>query len=646
MDKRAIKRKQEQRLQELKQEYENKKVLLEKDFQEKELTLFNALELLVKNKMDEVSLSLKEKEEMLNEYYGHQEEELLRKTIKREAIVSEKEANLELEKQQFEAHMIAEWDLINKSKADNKAKELELFNKESEISEKLLLLLEREERVENRLREIEQKLFHTNLQRKKIDKAEVPFVEEMPVIPFISVKGKSEMPLKEFEEDASSLYSADTADTNSNEAIADNIDKEEEASCKEEMEVNTSLSMQMYQQEKSEYGFYSKLNAFLSKLIKGKSIEENLIKNKLIKDRNNYKKVILSLSAITLIMCLFTYKVFQYWLSPQQFIVTALSNEADIRSAKERIIVYPLFDKEYPKDKNLDATLTLDSEINTAKGEVYNKYILSSSVQELAWERYYKDENMILKTPYVSTYISVEDYNSMGFTFNKSENKHINANFFTEFIKYLPRKFISKAQLRSHEGNKYYFELNINDEISNQALSKLWLNNLNSSNFQSFLKEEEAIRNKLKVPNKINIGLLSDLSMEAVKKIKVNNSTIYININNKKFIESIEAKFNITYTSTNAKQSYDFDLCISMNRSEINEDFKIERTTFSNNNIDFSGVNPRPKTPKAASADIFEAIGTVEQLEKDLEKNNAVITSEKLPATNSIETPSISESDN
>ena len=92
---------------------------------------------------------------------------------------------------------------------------------------------------------------------------------------------------------------------------------------------------------------------------------------------------------------------------------------------------------------------------------------------------------------------------------------------------------------------RYYYKIKSDSEASQKLLSDLLIKLLSDSNYMSFLKEEQAIQEKLNfTDNVLEVkGILENL----IKKSKVKSSEVYFVIDKSGLINNVDINFEIDY---------------------------------------------------------------------------------------------------
>jgi len=149
----------------------------------------------------------------------------------------------------------------------------------------------------------------------------------------------------------------------------------------------------------------------------------------------------------------------------------------------------------------------------------------------------------------------------------------------------------------------------------------------------SFLKEEQAIQEKLKfTDNVLEVkGILENL----IKKSKVKSSEVYFVIDKSGLINNVDINFEIDYVLPNL-ELVNFGLHINHSIERLDVDYELERSIFRINSTPYELVFPRVEREpykETISSPVQESITTV----KDLEKIEGVDFGDKIVETESEE---------
>ena len=325
----------------------------------------------------------------------------------------------------------------------------------------------------------------------------------------------------------------------------------------------------------------------------------------------------------------------EYKLNPKKFVSSTINSEKNFNALRNKTIIYFDTSESVNDDFKIlgDSSLTLINERNSSLNEYYSKYIFAYNNRDFEWERFHKNETKIIKTPYEPQYIIVDDYKSKGFTFEISnENKLLNDSL-TQFINYNTyQNFDIKEKQRTEpvELNftgylksllpandfRYYYKIKSDSEASQKLLSDLLIKLLSDSNYMSFLKEEQAIQEKLKfTDNVLEVkGILENL----IKKSKVKSSEVYFVIDKSGLINNVDINFEIDYVLPNL-ELVNFGLHINHSIERLDVDYELERSIFRINSTPYELVFPRVEREpykETISSPVQESITTVKDLEK------------------------------
>ena len=381
-------------------------------------------------------------------------------------------------------------------------------------------------------------------------------------------------------------------------------------------------------------------------------LSDRFLYGKIVNTIKKHKIISTILIVLIIIGSVYGVVTSEYKLNPKKFVSSTINSEKNFNALRNKTIIYFDTSESVNDDFKIlgDSSLTLINERNSSLNEYYSKYIFTYNNRDFEWERFHKNETKIIKTPYEPQYIIVDDYKSKGFTFEISnENKLLNDSL-TQFINYNTyQNFDIKEKQRTEpvELNftgylksllpandfRYYYKIKSDSEASQKLLSDLLIKLLSDSNYMSFLKEEQAIQEKLNfTDNVLEVkGILENL----IKKSKVKSSEVYFVIDKSGLINNVDINFEIDYVLPNL-ELVNFGLHINHSIERLDVDYELERSIFRINSTPYELVFPRVERDpykETISSPVQESITTV----KDLEKIEGVDFGDKIVETESEE---------
>lgn len=219
--------------------------------------------------------------------------------------------------------------------------------------------------------------------------------------------------------------------------------------------------------------------------------------------------------------------------------------------------------------------------------------------KEFYWQKLYKFNTLIIKTPYDSRYFKIDNFSKYGyyhtfaypgmmtldpinsFLISKGDMGHINAN-------------IEKKVLFKDKKMNFIYELKP-DKNESQILFKNLTNKIyNNKNFNSFFKEDNGIQNKLKLKN--NTKELINVFYNIKSNATVNSSDITVAADFTK-INNITYNFDITMKDQNDNDfNLNFMLSESMEPTDKNKSPEKELDS-----VSFTDINDISKKVAATS---------------------------------------------
>lgn len=597
-------------------ELTNKTKELENNYQEKEKALKELEEKTLedyKNKEANTIQEYKEKEENIIASYNEKEQNLLNDIkTKEEALENEKQLNkketekiiedfnqkkkeLENEYETKEKNLETFYNDLNeelKEEFDTKTKELEnsFEEKTKELEEDFA---QKTKNLEDRTKELEEE--HLAKQA-FLDDYQVE-LEETNNNKYKELMGKVEEAKNNFEsfmKTQKDLFEEEIKLKNE-ELDKDYNDLNKKLLEKEE-EINKDYNEKLQGLKQNELDILSKevdLNERINKYnedlklfndTKEKFIKRHYISRRIYKYFHKNKFKMIGLCVFLLCIVFYFLFVFEYNISKSNFISQSIANrKLDDSYSDTFTISLDTSKSSLARFTSLNGlTLKLNYNFNKKYFENYNHYTLIEGNNTYTWERFYKDDTMIAKSPFYGQYIIIEDFKDKGYEFKKDEEIEV---FIEAFRKHLARisTFEYSAVNRLNVQNKnsffdyikqililssnyeYYYTFS-NRKDGNSLFKEMFKVLLDSENFESFEKEEKDIQEMLKYTDALAGS--KEILRNIVNYSKVNNVTTNVKILEGNKIGVIDIYFELLYQDEtmvssiplSIRVSYQFDL--------------------------------------------------------------------------------------
>ena len=608
-----------QKEEKLRKDLDNRKSKLERSYIEKENELISQLnnkEIKLEEEHKAVLSDLDEKKQKLETEYDTKNKELEEYYEELAKEQNEQNNNKLQEIKDFEEKALKEIERLE-SELNDKKHSFELF-KENELKELENFKKQELDILDTNIKEEMEKV----AKNKELEVAEINKQKEQFIEWKTNELKKLEEKEIEFEEHKKQeLIKIDKYQEESLRAIE--IESETLTLKKDEFERDVekqSLSERKFALKKEKIDYY---------------LSDRFLYGKIVNTIKKHKIISTILIVLIIIGSVYGVVTSEYKLNPKKFVSSTINSEKNFNALRNKTIIYFDTSESVNDDFKIlgDSSLTLINERNSSLNEYYSKYIFAYNNRDFEWERFHKNETKIIKTPYEPQYIIVDDYKSKGFTFETSnENKLLNDSL-TQFINYNTyQNFDIKEKQRTEpvELNftgylksllpandfRYYYKIKSDSEASQKLLSDLLIKLLSDSNYMSFLKEEQAIQEKLKfTDNVLEVkGILENL----IKKSKVKSSEVYFVIDKSGLINNVDINFEIDYVLPNL-ELVNFGLHINHSIERLDVDYELERSIFRINSTPYELVFPRVEREpykETTSSPVQESITTVKDLEK------------------------------
>lgn len=608
-----------QKEEKLRKDLDNRKSKLERSYIEKENELISQLnnkEIKLEEEHKAVLSDLDEKKQKLETEYDTKNKELEEYYEELAKEQNEQNNNKLQEIKDFEEKALKEIERLE-SELNDKKHSFELF-KENELKELENFKKQELDILDTNIKEEMEKVAkNKELKVAEINKQKEQFIEWKTN----ELKKLEEKEIEFEEHKKQELIKIDKYQEESLRAIK--IESETLALKKDEFERDVekqSLSERKFALKKEKIDYY---------------LSDRFLYGKIVNTIKKHKIISTILIVLIIIGSVYGVVTSEYKLNPKKFVSSTINSEKNFNALRNKTIIYFDTSESVNDDFKIlgDSSLTLINERNSSLNEYYSKYIFAYNNRDFEWERFHKNETKIIKTPYEPQYIIVDDYKSKGFTFETSnENKLLNDSL-TQFINYNTyQNFDIKEKQRTEpvELNftgylksllpandfRYYYKIKSDSEASQKLLSDLLIKLLSDSNYMSFLKEEQAIQEKLKfTDNVLEVkGILENL----IKKSKVKSSEVYFVIDKSGLINNVDINFEIDYVLPNL-ELVNFGLHINHSIERLDVDYELERSIFRINSTPYELVFPRVEREpykETISSPVQESITTVKDLEK------------------------------
>lgn len=248
----------------------------------------------------------------------------------------------------------------------------------------------------------------------------------------------------------------------------------------------------------------------------------------------------------------------------------------------------------------------LNIDINVLKGgtfsENYQEIILNSGSENFVFERYLKNEDLIMKTPNFGQYIIFDDINEMGYTYKEDElNENIlgalkkslsktkNKNY-TDVSKINPTgndtflQFINNSFFSNKNYEYFYTIENQDDQLFKDIMNKL----IESKNYDNFMQEEKDVATKLEKTN--SIEEIEQITRGIIANSKIKNNIINLKITENLELSNLDITFNIEYKDDTMASSVPMTIRVISSFETINEDISLEKAVFKMNSVKYENI--------------------------------------------------------
>ena len=238
---------------------------------------------------------------------------------------------------------------------------------------------------------------------------------------------------------------------------------------------------------------------------------------------------------------------------------------------------------------------------NRTFSEDYDKVLISSGENTFAYERYYKDKYMVLKSPLFNQYVEFDDIEKEGLSYTEDEFNNAFFDVFKKMLANSSNKYTNVAKINVNgtttlfdfinstflaRGNYEYFYTITNNDVD---FFKNTLNNvLATENYKNFVTEETLVSAKLQESNSLT-------SFETTVKGLIDNTVsskneINLKVSEDEKLSDIDITFNIEYKDATMASSVPMKVTIRINLSEIEEDSTLRNPKFEINPVKFENM--------------------------------------------------------
>ena len=400
-------------------------------------------------------------------------------------------------------------------------------------------------------------------------------------------------------------------ENNPSEALLNKINEIDISIQKKEKEINDSYNEKLMELKQSELELISKeteLNTKISRL--NKNVEEfNNSKEKFVKRHYLTRRLIFKIKkhktkfliALGILICILAYffLVFEYNLSKKNFISSSITNRLENTSYNDIITIsLDTSDASLAKFKELNGTnLTLDYNHNNKYLEDYNIYKLNINEDSFKWERYYKDKTMIARSPFYGQYIIFENYKDLNYSFKENQEMTTFVSAFRKFLSKTNNLNYSETTRLNIEGNngfidylrqilflssnyQYYYSLEKKSQ-SQKLFNNIFKIFTDSSNFDSFTKEEQDIQHSLSMSD--SLAQSKEILTNIVTNSKVENAIINLKIEEKNQIKIVDVNFDLEYKDDTMASAVPMSIRFTYEFNNLGDETSLEEDSFTSN---------------------------------------------------------------
>ena len=562
---------------EVQKSYDEKVANLEKDYNDRVSELENSYNQKVQTLKESVDLETKNITELATNTY---EEYVSRKQELEDEFENKKNS---LEQEYLDRNKILDEEFTKKVNDMEK----EFSNRQKafeEDCEARTAFLEDYEKDVNET--CDKKLNDVNAKIKNLKEEFEASMEEQKRLFEEQIRLKDEQRAKEFDELNKKLTDREKEINDDYDKKLMNLKQEELSLVQKEAELNDNI----FDFNKKVENFNNEKEKFIDRYYLVKNFKRSL--------KNNRKSYIIGLVIVFAILS-FLFVNFEYTLSKNNFISSSITNRKKDKSYDNTFsIMLDTSESSLSDFTSLDGlNLKLDYKYNNSYYEAYNTYSLDIGKSSYTWERFYKDSSMIMKTPFYGQYVIVSDYKDKGFTHNQGQEVK---NFIDAFKQYLAgvggRNFKECSRLNNTGSaglidylrqiftirSDYDYYYSFTDKKHGQKLfENAFKTLLESSNFDSFEKEEAKVQDLLKYSN--SLANSQDIFENIVKYSKVTNTTTNVKIGVGNKISTIDVTFDLDYQDSSMINPVPMKIRFSCNFNDLENDESLEKDAMSLN---------------------------------------------------------------
>lgn len=310
---------------------------------------------------------------------------------------------------------------------------------------------------------------------------------------------------------------------------------------------------------------------------------------------------------ILLSLLIYNNYLFEYSLSKNTFISNSLAKQYNSSDYNNIYSITLDTSNSVLKDfKDLDnLNLQLNYSYNSKFLEDYKKFNINSSNEKFEFERFYKNNTMVMKSANDGQYIIVNDLNNSNYIYNKNEFNDIIYNSLKQYLSTLHNKdyinvnrinILSKNTFTDYikdlillsSNYEYYYEIN---HPSQKLFENIFKDFINSESYENFIVQESDIQTALDLQD--NLYLSSTILENLVKFSKVNNTIVNVKILKGNIIGSVDIKFELLYKDDSMVSEIPINIRLSCIFNSLNNFDSLEKDNFTKNAIFIEDLKPR-----------------------------------------------------
>ena len=274
-------------------------------------------------------------------------------------------------------------------------------------------------------------------------------------------------------------------------------------------------------------------------------------KNIYYEKKKDRRFIIFSVLSLLLIAVVF-YIINFFNINPHNTL--SFINNGKMTPAYSRDYIVSITDKsETPSFPELQ--VIVNETLNTDMSESLQHVSLNSGENIFDWDRFFKFDMALIKTPYDSRYIKFENYNENYFHSYATNESNLtnmllkysqnNANLVFDSNSYKDKKIkVNFAGENFSEKVKFHYTINFDNQTSTELFNDIYNQIWNSKEFLGFFKSDDDIQKKLGTEN--NTKNFLDMIYNIIENSEIKSVTVGIVANNK-IVESIVYDFDVLF---------------------------------------------------------------------------------------------------